>query len=166
MALFLFLIYEKQLFFQTNFFNVMNKSILMKSSAVILAALLLFASCASSTMINSIPSGAKIYINGEPVGTTPYLYSDTRVIGSVVNVDLKKDGYEPLYTSFSRNEKVDPGAIVGGLFLLFPFIWTMQYKSSHTYELVPVSTSQNVQTSAFENELSILNPQVLTQNIL
>ncbi|MBP1675665.1 MAG: hypothetical protein H6Q20_224 [Bacteroidetes bacterium] len=144
----------------------MNKSILMKSSAVIMAALLLFASCASSTVINSIPSGAKIYINGEPVGTTPYLYSDTRVIGSVVNVDLKKDGYEPLYTSFRRNEKVDPGAIVGGLFFLFPFIWTMQYKSSHTYELVPVSTSQNVQTPAFENELSILNPQVFTQNIL
>lgn len=108
-----------------------------------MSVILLFASCASSTMINSIPSGAKVYINGEPVGTTPYLYTDTKIVGSIVNVDLKKDGYEPFYTTFSRTEQVDVGAIVGGVFLLFPFLWTMQYKSTHTYELIPLSTSQN-----------------------
>ncbi|MDD3079445.1 MAG: PEGA domain-containing protein [Paludibacter sp.] len=121
----------------------MSKSFFLKSSAVLMSVILLFASCASSTMINSIPSGAKVYINGEPVGTTPYLYTDTKIVGSIVNVDLKKDGYEPFYTTFSRTEQVDVGAIVGGVFLLFPFLWTMQYKSTHTYELIPLSTSQN-----------------------
>ena len=72
----------------------MKTSLFLKFSAVFMAAVILFAGCASSTMINSVPSGAKVYINGESVGTTPYLYSDTKVVGSVVNVDLVKDGYE------------------------------------------------------------------------
>jgi hypothetical protein len=50
---------------------------------------------------------------------------------------LEKEGYEPLNTIFSRNEEVDPGAIVGGVFFLFPFLWTMKYKPTHNYELMP-----------------------------
>lgn len=34
-----------------------------------------------------------------------------------------------------RNERADAGAIVGGVFLLFPFLWTMKYDPEHTYEL-------------------------------
>jgi hypothetical protein len=38
----------------------------------------------------------------------------------------------------ARNERVDAGAIVGGLFFWIPFLWTMQYNPSHTYEMVPL----------------------------
>lgn len=127
----------------------MKTSLFLKFSAVFMAAVILFAGCASSTMINSVPSGAKVYINGESVGTTPYLYSDTKVVGSVVNVDLVKDGYETLYTSFTRTEQVNAGAIVGGLFLLFPFLWTMEYKPTRNYELVPLRpVNQSLNTEA------------------
>lgn len=127
----------------------MKTSQFLKFSAVFMAAVILFAGCASSTMINSVPSGAKVYINGESVGTTPYLYSDTKVVGSVVNVDLVKDGYETLYTSFTRTEQVNAGAIVGGLFLLFPFLWTMEYKPTRNYELVPLRpVNQSLNTEA------------------
>lgn len=37
-----------------------------------LITVLLFSSCVSATLIDSSPSNAKIYINGENVGTTPY----------------------------------------------------------------------------------------------
>ena len=43
----------------------MKVSKFLRISAVFMAAVVLFAGCASSTMINSVPSGAKVYINGE-----------------------------------------------------------------------------------------------------
>lgn len=117
---------------------VMEKNLTIKFVSILLAISVLFASCASSTLIQSYPSGAKVYINGEQVGATPYWYSDTKIIGSVTNIDLIKEGYEPLYTSIERNEQVDVGAVIGGFCLWFPFLWTMQYKATHNYELVPL----------------------------
>lgn len=123
-----------------------------------MAAVVLFAGCASSTMINSVPSGAKVYINGESVGTTPYLYTDTKVLGSVVNVDLVKDGYETLYTSFTRTEQVNAGAIVGGFFLLFPFLWTMEYKPTHNYELIPLPATGDTITTEVPGPVQVKSP--------
>jgi len=99
-----------------------NKS-LLKFVSIALVTSILFASCASSTLIQSYPSGAKVYIDGEPTGVTPYWHSDTKITGSITNVDLVKDGFEPLYTSFTKTEQVNVSAIVGG-FLLWPiFLW-------------------------------------------
>ena len=111
----------------------------MKPAAVLLAVSILFAGCASSTMIQSVPTGAKVYLNGEYTGKTPYLHSDTKIVGTVTDLKLEKEGYKPLLTSFSRNEEVDAGAIVGGVLVLIPFLWTMKYKPTHSYELVPLS---------------------------
>ena len=110
----------------------------MKLAAVLLAVSILFAGCASSTMIQSSPTGAKVYLNGEFAGKTPYLHSDTKIVGTVNDLKLEIDGYKPLYTSFSRNEEVDAGAIVGGVLVLIPFLWTMKYKPTHSYELIPL----------------------------
>lgn len=114
-------------------------SYLMKSLSVLLAGAILFTSCSSTTFIQSNPGGAKLYLNGEPVGTTPYTHRDTKIVGSTTTVKLEKEGYETLNTSFSRDEEVDVGAIIGGLFFLVPFLWTMKYKPSHTYELQPAT---------------------------
>ena len=113
-------------------------------TSLLLASAILSASCASTTTINSSPSGAKLYLNGEPVGTTPYQHTDTRIVGSVTSVELEKEGYEPLITSFSRDEQADVGAIIGGVFVLVPFLWTMKYKPVHTYELLPVSQNRSL----------------------
>ncbi len=108
-----------------------------------LAVLILFESCASSTVIQSNPSGAKLYLNSSLVGTTPYRHTDSKIVGTTTFVRLEKEGYEPLNTSFSRDEQADVGAIIGGIFLLFPFLWTMKYSPSRTYELVPASSPGN-----------------------
>lgn len=109
--------------------------------ALLLAATLLFYSCASTTIIRSTPSDAKLYLNGEPVGETPYTHTDTKIVGSSNTVRLEKEGYETLNTSFSRNEEADVGAIIGGILVLVPFLWTMKYKPVHIYELEPLSGS-------------------------
>jgi len=115
--------------------NKMKKGF-CKIVAALLASVVLFSSCASSTMIQSNPSEAKVYLDGESVGSTPYTMRDTKIVGSTTTVVLKKEGYEDFVTSISRNEEVDAGAIIGGIFLLFPFLWTMKYKPIHNYDLV------------------------------
>ena len=113
-----------------------------RTISLLLVGSILFTSCASTTVIQSNPSGAKVYLNGEPVGTTPYTHQDTKIVGSTTTVKLEKEGYESLNTSFSRNEEADIGAIIGGVFVWVPFLWTMKYKPMHTYELTPSSGSQ------------------------
>jgi hypothetical protein len=95
------------------------------------------ASCASTTMILSQPPGAKLYLNGEPVGVTPYAMTDTRIVGSTTAVRLEYPGYEPTNGVIVRNEEFDAGACIGGVFLLFPFLWIMGYKAVHAFELRP-----------------------------
>lgn len=107
-----------------------------------LSALILLESCASSTVIQSNPTGAKLYLNSNYVGNTPHRHTDTKIVGTTTYVRLEKEGYEPLNTSFSRDEQADVGAIIGGVFLLFPFLWTMKYDPARTYELSPAGTFQ------------------------
>ncbi len=123
-----------------------HQSIFMKSAALILAVSVLFASCSSSTLIQSSPSGAKVYMNEEFLGVTPFSYSDTKIVGSTTSLRLEKEGFEPLYTYLSRNEEVDVGAIIGGIFVWVPFLWTMKYKPVHNYELRPIGTNKFAET--------------------
>jgi len=117
--------------------NIKNKTMMTKTISIFLAGSILLTSCSSTTMIQSIPSGAKVYLNGEIQGITPYKHKDTKITGSTTSVLLKKEGYAPFNTSFSRNEKISAGAIIGGCIVWVPFLWTMKYKPAHTYELAP-----------------------------
>lgn len=76
-----------------------------------------------------------MYLNGEKVGVTPHTHSDTRIVGARTTVTLKKEGYQDFTATFSRDEQVNVGAIIGGVLVLFPFLWTMDYKPMHNYEL-------------------------------
>ena len=110
-----------------------------KAIAIMLAGLILLSSCVSTTMIQSFPSEADLYLNGELAGTTPYTHSDTKIVGTTTTVRLEKEGYQPYEAIMARNEKAAIGAIFAGMFLLFPFLWTMKYKPSRTYQLQPIS---------------------------
>lgn len=120
---------------------MVQKSVFMRTAAMLLAVAVLFASCSSTTLIQSDPNGAKVYMNGEYKGVTPFSYSDTKIVGSTTDVRLELEGYETLHTVLARNERADVGAIIGGLFFLFPFLWTMKYNPVHTYELRPIKSA-------------------------
>jgi hypothetical protein len=121
----------------------MNKS--TRITALALSVVVLFASCSSSTMIVSNPPNAKLFVDGEMVGQTPYRYSDTKIVGSTTGLRIEKEGFKPLITDITRNEEADVGAIIGGLFVWIPFLWVMKYKPTHTYELQPLSYTNEVQ---------------------
>lgn len=122
-----------------------------------LAGSILFSSCASTTMIQSNPNGARVYVNGEPVGTTPYTHRDSKIVGSVTTVKLEKEGYNSFNTTFTKDEEVDIGAIIGGVFLFIPFLWTMKYKPIHTYELIP--NSENLKIADKTKIQNQINPK-------
>ena len=145
-----------------------------KTISSLLAGSILMTSCSSTTMIQSIPNDAKVYLNGESVGTTPYTHRDTKIIGSTTTVQLEKEGYEPFSTSFTRDEEADVGAIIGGVFFLIPFLWTMKYKPTHTYELTPSSYNekplikiqpQQIETQSKADRLRELK-QLLDENVI
>lgn len=99
----------------------------------------LLAGCTSTTVIKSSPQGAKVYLDNVYKGTTPYTQKDSKIVGAKTPLRLTMDGYQPLETHLTKDEKTNVGAIVGGCFVLFPFLWTQGYDPEHMYELTPIS---------------------------
>ena len=96
-------------------------------------------SCASTTTIRAIDdNGAidrdvKIYADGSYRGQGEALYSDTKIVGSVTSINLRKDNCRSVQHSLSRSEQLQVGALIGGLFLWVPFLWIMGYNPIHSY---------------------------------
>jgi hypothetical protein len=97
-------------------------------------SLLLLSACSSTTTIRSSDPDARIYVNGEYVGTGQANYTDKKVAFSNNDVTFRKDGCEPNTYNFRRNEDPDGGAIVGGILVGVPFLWVTEYKDEHAYE--------------------------------
>jgi hypothetical protein len=96
-----------------------------------------FTGCASSTVLQTQPPGATVAINGAIVGRTPYTLTDTKIVGSSTPIRFEYPGYAPLDVNLTRNEEVDVLPLIGGLFVLVPFLWVMKYQANHNYQLQP-----------------------------
>jgi len=104
-----------------------------------LVTLLAFTGCASSTVLQSQPTGAHVFLNNVPVGTTPYTMTDQNIYGTTTQVRLEYPGYQPLNTYIVRNEELDPLALIGGILVLVPFLWIMKYSPVHYFQLQPAA---------------------------
>ncbi|AEI68743.1 hypothetical protein [Corallococcus macrosporus] len=116
------------------------------SSALVV---LLSTGCASSTVIRSSPSGAKVRArSGEVLGRTPYEYSDSATINNTESFTVEMDGYEPEYVTIKRDQwsgARTAGGIIGGLFILPVFatlFWAADYKESYNVELTAMPDSE------------------------
>jgi hypothetical protein len=76
----------------------------------------------------------RIYVDGEFKGVGNVHHADKKIVGSTTTVRLEKEGCAPISNSFSRNEEFNVGACIGGVFLLVPFLWIMDYKPERTFE--------------------------------
>ncbi len=108
---------------------------------ILIVGVLLVTACSSSTVIRSSDPDAKIYVNGEYIGTGHAHYSDQKVAFSKNEVEIRKEGCRAENYSFRRSEEADIGAIVGGLFLTVPFLWVTEYKPRHSYDFECESSS-------------------------
>lgn len=114
-----------------------------RNTSLLIATVILFASCTSTTLIQSNPSKAKLFIDGAYIGETPYYHSDSKIVGSLMLIKIEKDGYKPLISTITKDEEVNVGAVIGGFLCTIPFLWTMKYQAEHNYELVPLDTTVN-----------------------
>lgn len=105
----------------------------MKRNICIVCASLICA-CSSSTHIRVSDPDARIYVNGEYVGTGKAHYSDRKPAFTRQDVTLRKEGCEERNYSLRRNERPDVGAIVSAYYLAVPILWLTQYKGRHAYE--------------------------------
>lgn len=105
-------------------------------------ALGLLSSCASTTVLRSSPPDAKVYLDGSLVGRTPFTLTDQKITGAVTQVKLVREGCGEFSGVLTKSEEVNVGAVVGGLFFLVPFLWTMGYKTDHMFEIDCASGQQ------------------------
>lgn len=92
--------------------------------------------CASSTVIRSVPSGAKVFIDGEIKGETPYSHTDKKISFTTIQVLLKKKGYKEKTVAIQRSDGFSVGTCIGGVFLLLiPWLWVMEYDPEYIFEL-------------------------------
>jgi hypothetical protein len=101
---------------------------------IVLACAAFLAACSSGTHIKVSDSDARIYVNGEYVGTGDGYYSDRKPAFSKQEVTVRKDGCDEQSYTMRRNERPDLGAIVSAYYLAVPILWVTQYKHKHAYE--------------------------------
>ena len=110
---------------------------MIKKNLKLLLCLLLSTSiigCTSMTTIRVTDPEVRIFVNGEFLGTGSATYADAKMSGSANHVSLRKEGCAESNYVFTRSEQPDVGAIIGGIFLLIPFLWTMGYRPYRSYE--------------------------------
>jgi hypothetical protein len=119
---------------------------LRKSCAVLMVGLLLLASgCAQQTRILSDPSGARVFVDGREVCTTPCTYDyKTGSSGLSYQVELRKEGFDPVFYRMTADE-VDREArsslwtaglmIPGGSLLWVGSLFTSKLKESYHFDL-------------------------------
>jgi len=90
--------------------------------------------CASKTLIKSRPPGAEVYIDNVRKGVTPLHYSDTAIAGATKALKLKKEAYRN-FEGVIRKSEFQVGPCIGGVLVLFPFIWILGYPEQYEFEL-------------------------------
>ncbi|MDX1562387.1 MAG: hypothetical protein R3305_05645 [Gammaproteobacteria bacterium] len=101
---------------------------------ICLATLVMLTGCSSGTTIRVSDPDARIFVNGEYVGTGRGHYTDRKPSFTRQEVTIRKEGCAEQSHSFRRNERPDLGAIVGAYYLVLPIMWMTQYKRQHAYE--------------------------------
>ena len=101
-----------------------NKFKLLRTIAVVILVAEMLSGCASvftgtrqEVTINSVPSGARVYIDGSSRGRTPVIVNLKRRKRHTVNIEL--EGYLSQNTAMTRGHN---GWTFGNMFFLFGFL--------------------------------------------
>jgi len=116
----------------------MKKGRVVRVPIYIFCSIFLFMSCASTTNIRSRPEGAEVFVDNVRIGVTPIQYSDTAIAGTTKALRMKKVGYSPFETVIRKSE-FQVGPCIGGLLVLFPFVWILGYPETYEFELEKLS---------------------------
>ena len=113
-------------------------------TSLFLAFLLLFTSCASTTTIGVIPRSveAEIYADGKYIGDAPAVLKDSKISGAGTMITIEAEGYEDYKAYIEKSDHINMGALVGGIFLVVPYIWIMGYEPYYEFYLTEEKDSE------------------------
>ena len=99
--------------------------------------------CASQTMIQSMPPGAQLSIDGAPVGETPYSFAEPQVwLWTKHSLVLEKRGYATTPAYLEATFSV-PHLLVGIIFpCVFPLALVGRYEPTYVYTLFKTSRAE------------------------
>jgi hypothetical protein len=101
---------------------------------IVLSCAATLAACSSGTHIRVSDDDARIYVNGDYVGTGDGYYFDRRPAFTTQKVTLRRDGCQEKSYTMRRNERPHYGAIISAAYLALPILWVTKYKGQHVYE--------------------------------
>lgn len=109
-------------------------------------------SCMSSTVINSEPQDADVYINQIYAGKTPVVLADRKLSMTPTYIRIEKEGYLPIDTYIVKDEKINVGAAVAGVFFYYPWLWVFEYEPYHNYILLTDDNQQDDIDYYYQND--------------
>jgi hypothetical protein len=134
---------------------MINKKCAFKILSILLIIGIMASGCANTTVLQTNPSDASVYLKGEKVGTTPYTHKDRKIAGASTLITFKKEGYEDYSTTLRKVEKWNIGALVAGLFFIYPLFWILGYDEEHTYDLFEATIPVEVEPEAEAEDQTI-----------
>jgi len=119
----------------------MKRTAFTKVAGSLLIIAILASGCVSTTVLHTTPANADVYVKGQRLGETPYSYSDRKIAGASTLITLRKEGYEDYNTTIRKNKRLNIGALISGLFFIYPLFWIMGYEEAHSYDLEKVEVT-------------------------
>ncbi len=113
----------------------------MRTLALLLLLSIGFSACATTTTIQSVPPGARVYIDDQVVGQTPVQFSDSSLFFIDRKLDLRLQGYEEKEVPLKKTQ-LRVGMLIGALLVTLPVFWILGYPEAITYELDPAKPAQ------------------------
>lgn len=126
----------------------------MKNLMIVLSVFILFG-CASTTVIRTIPNGAKVKEGDELKGITPYEYWDRAISGVTTTFTLQKEGYKDKTITIKKN------VFYIHRFFFPPILawpWIFGYDPVSYFELEKSEQPNQGTGSTFSNQFKITNP--------
>ena len=115
-------------------FCLREASLTAKAVCMVLIAAFVVTGCASSTLIRSVPPGAKVYVDGQYLGQSPVTHRDSAPLWTTKTVTLKLDGYGD-QSGTIRKENLRVGPLIGCILVYVPCLWLTGYPDQYTFTL-------------------------------
>ena len=106
---------------------------------VIISALITLNSCVSSTrvVINSKPSNADVYEDGQYVGKTPVSLNISNLVWDSPDITISKDGYTSMPVTLKKEAKIT-NCVIGYFINIFAFLWCYGPTENQNFVLTPL----------------------------
>ena len=106
---------------------------------VIISALITLNSCVSSTrvVINSKPSNADVYEDGQYVGKTPVSLNISNLVWDSPDITISKDGYTSMPVTLKKEAKIT-NLVIGYVINVFAFLWCYGPTENQNFVLTPL----------------------------